>query len=349
MLYYSHVNEDSRAERELLKATSNNTIVAVAGSGERVIALLDEENCRHIHVVDVNEDSLFLLELKLTALKTLSIDEYFQFCGFSPSGKQRRTEWYKSFSDKISIPCRSYWNRNMAVIEAGIVYAGHFEKFLDRIRPLMNFFLGKGFKVAFKGNPVTSKEFPRTRWNLLCFLFSRRWVYKLWGNKDAAFISEDSAIREIPSALNEIIYHGEAGACFMTHLIFKRSLREMHEADLPPSLQKSILGRIKERLNGSAITIQYHHTDILDFSMKMESSIKKPAFYSISDILSFESNDYLRQLLHVSARTGNTIVWRTFLRNRNNGITNNSLINSHRIIKEHTDIESTRMYQVFSV
>lgn len=349
MLYYSHVNEDNRVEKNLLLATGCTTIVAVAGSGERVIALLDDDRCTHVHVVDVNEEALFLLQLKLAALEELSIEDYLGFCGYAGSTKLNRMAWYNKLTNKLTLPCKMYWDSNITIVKNGIAGAGHFEKFLQRIRPVINNFLGKGFQAAFTGNPVSSIKFPQTRWKLLSYFFSRRWVYKLLGNKDAAFTSKDAAISHIPSALNEIIYKGEAGSCFMAHLIFKGSLQEMNEADLPPSLQKNVLQKIKERLNASTITIHYHHTDILDYSQKIQASSGKPVFYSVSDILSFETNDYMRQLISKTALPGNTIIWRTFLRNRNNGNANTWFSDNGFTVEEQSNKESTRMYQVFSV
>ena len=63
MLYYSHVNEDNRVEKELLDSSAYATIVAVAGSGERILALMDNNICKEFHIVDVNDETLFLLQL----------------------------------------------------------------------------------------------------------------------------------------------------------------------------------------------------------------------------------------------------------------------------------------------
>jgi len=64
MLFYSHVNEDNTIERQLLQNSGCRHAVAIAGSGERVIALMDHESCKKITAVDFNKDALFLLQLK---------------------------------------------------------------------------------------------------------------------------------------------------------------------------------------------------------------------------------------------------------------------------------------------
>ncbi|MEP7376653.1 MAG: DUF3419 family protein [Chitinophagaceae bacterium] len=349
MLYYSHVNEDNRVERKLLQKTGNTTIVAVAGSGERVIALMDIETCKQVHIVDVNEEALLLLQLKLAALEELTVEEYLQFCGHYAATHKIRSHWFDQLKNKLTSSCKMYWESNLSGVEKGILYTGHFEKFLQRMRPSVNFFLGKNFLVAFSGNPIMLKKFPKAKWKLLSRLFSLRWIYKLWGNKDAAFVSKDAVTAHIPSALNEVIYKGEAGSCFMAHLIFKGHLREMKEDDLPPSLQKEVLLKIKNKLISSDITIRYHHTDILDFVNKKITAFNKPVFYSVSDILSFENLHYLQQLIDKTTSPGNYLVWRAFLRNRANTGVNTLLASKPGELQEHTTDESTRMYQVFSI
>ena len=69
MIYYSHVNEDNRVELQLLEKNACPAVVALAGSGERVIALMGNDSCKEIHAVDKNPEALFLLQLKIAMLK----------------------------------------------------------------------------------------------------------------------------------------------------------------------------------------------------------------------------------------------------------------------------------------
>ena len=171
----------------------------------------------------------------------------------------------------------------------------------------------------------------------------------MWGNRDIAFVGKGADISYIPGSLDRIIYNGEAASCFMTHLIFKGHLREMNDADIPPSLQKVVLQRIKQRLASSAIKMNYFHGDILTFAATDGSATGQAVFYSASDILSFENYSYLHQLIDEAARPGNMIVWRAFLRNRSNTNHTTTLANKYKEVKDHTSSESTGLYQVFSI
>lgn len=346
MLYYSHVNEDSRVERNLLQATNSQTVVAVAGSGERVLALLDNESVGNVHIVDVNQEALFLLQLKLSALKMLSVENYLRFCGHDLAKADARKKWFSSVKTELSPACERYWQENIASIEKGIVNSGHFEKFLRRVRPSVNLFLGKSFQHIFVGSS-TSTTFPGKRWRFLLRIFSFRFIYRIWGNKDIAFISPDAVVKQIPSALNELVEERALQSCFMAHLIFKGHMKEMSPADIPPSLQKAVLEKVKSRIASSSLSIHYHHADVLGFISARKALLEEPVFYSLSDILSFENGDYLKQISVQLKTQRHTLVWRTFLRNRmEKGRIHN--FPGHNATQDHSKEESTRMYQVFA-
>lgn len=348
MIYYSHVNEDSRVERDLLRQSGCRTVVAVAGSGERLLALMDGEACREFHAVDLNEEALFLLQLKLAALQHLPVEEYWQFCGHHPARATQRMQWYHEIKEYLPLSCLLYWEEHTALIQKGILHTGHFERFLQRVRPLIRFFLGSDFLETLREGDEVLKKFPHRRWRLLMHLFSQSWVYKAAGNRDAAFVGKRAAVGHIPAALDRIIRQGKALSCFMVHLIFKGDLRGMAPADLPPSLQKEVLHKIKQRLALSHLRIHFHHCDLLAFVEKGVAG-EQPVFYSLSDILSFEDRGYLEKMLDSTSREGNAVVWRAFLRNRADSMDKIRLNNRHPGILENTQGESTGMYQVFSL
>ena len=167
MIYYSHVNEDNRVERELLASTTCTAIVAVVGSGERMIALMDNTHCKDFYAVDVNEEALFLLQLKLIVLENFTIDEYWQFCGHHSTKKETRKQWFDQIKDKLIPSCKMYWEKNISSLEKGILNTGHFERFLQRVRPSVVFLFGKNFKTVLRGSYYQSKKFTIIRWKII--------------------------------------------------------------------------------------------------------------------------------------------------------------------------------------
>ena len=348
MLYYSHVNEDNRVERNILRETSCQTVVAVAGSGERVLSLMDEESCYDFHVVDVNPEALYLLELKLKALEYLYVEEYLGFIGHYQVSPENRVHWFDRIQDHLSYDCRGYWNKNIRQVENGVLNTGHFEKFLNRIRKPVNFFLGTNFKNVIL-NGYDKKKFPALKWSLIRRLFSARFIYKMYGNKDQAFTGKGAGIRQIPKAIHQSIRTNEAPSSFMMHLVFQGHLRQMKEKDLPPSLSRLVLSRVKQRLNEKQCCVHYHNEDLLSFSKKFFHQLPGPVFFSASDILSFEDHAYMEKLVTLLDGTNSLIVWRSFLRNRTDGHVCKRYGQSGQAVVDHSASESTGMYQVFSL
>ena len=350
MLYYSHVNEDNSIERKLLLAGDYSVVVAVAGSGERVLAIMDNKSVKRILAIDVNEEALFLLQLKVALLINLTIEDYLKFIGHENSEIPFRKKCFEEVKSHLTQSCRVYWECKPQGIEQGILYAGHFEIFLERIRPLVISFLGKTFLRVLSEENFRPTPFQQLKWKLLSFFFSKKWIYKLWGNKDTAFIGRGASLERIPAALDFLIKSGQAASSFITHLIFKGHLRDMKESNLPVSLQKQALQKIKERLITAELCIEYHTGDLLEFVKTYKNNAANQTFYSASDILSFENHSYLADLLKNILNTpDNIIVVRSFLRNRLSLPQLKELASTYKMIEEFDQMDSSGMYQVVAI
>lgn len=347
MIFYSHVNEDNRIELKLLEKNACQVVVALTGSGERVISLMGNDSCKEIHAVDKNLEAIFLLQLKITILKKQSVDNYLKFCGHYPSSAKFRRLIFFSIKEELPMQCKSYWEWNIHKIEKGILYSGQYERFLNRIRPMVNVFLGKNFQTIFSTDKSAKKHFPAIRWNIMTRLFACKIVYKLSGNNDIAFISRDACISHIPIAINESIKKDKVHSNFMMHLIFKGHLRDMDTDELPPSLQKENLQKIKDKLVNGTIDIHYNHTDILSYLNNYQSFKGSSVLYSLSDILSFENYNYISSVIDKLSHSENIIIWRSFLRNRDALNELNIPLELYRKVQSLTESESTGMYQVY--
>ena len=116
MIYYSHVNEDNRIERILLQQAGCKAAVAIGGSGERVLSLMDVASCKKITVVDSNEDAIYLLQLKLAALTGLSVREYLRFIGHYPSSSEKRLLSFETIKESLQPKAKAYWIQHTRVI-----------------------------------------------------------------------------------------------------------------------------------------------------------------------------------------------------------------------------------------
>jgi S-adenosylmethionine-diacylglycerol 3-amino-3-carboxypropyl transferase len=351
MIFYAHVNEDNLAERNAMFRKPVNSLCVIAGSGERVLALLDHPNLEHVHLIDNNHEALLLCELKLVALRQLSVEEYLAFIGFGPPDKDRWTQ-FQAIKAYISKDCREYWETRKVSILAGICNCGHFEQFLRRANPMLRFFLGRQFYQCFTSKKAAWQHFPSFRWSIVKALFSHRWAYRIFGMKDPAFISRDAALRSIPDALQESMDKDKANESCLFHLIFKGDLKDMPENNLPPSFQKDVLNHVKTALMGEKLKVYFHCNDLLAVISGLEFEPDKNVFFSFSDVLSFADMEYLK---HVFRRimeyksVSNTLIFRSFVRNRLSAFDLQNLQEEFGAVSDLSTEERTHFYQVFQI
>ena len=347
MIFYSHVNEDNRVERFLQQKHHPATVVAITGSGERVLALMDDPAVKRVIAVDVNAAAQHLLELKLAVLLEFGSEVYLKFVGHNPAPVAFRIQCLMQVSPNLSTKGRKYWEKHLQEVGKGILFVGHFERFLARIRPVLLLFLGKPFLRIFSETSFPYPTFPSWRWQVISFFFGQKWVYQFWGNQDTAFVGSAADSKRIPEALNAVFASGKAASCFMLHLIFKGHLNDMREDDLPPSLQTSVLEKIREKLQSKRLKVEYWNSDLLECIKSARNPIAAPALYSVSDILSFVDFCYLQDLIATIAETPeNLVVWRSFLRNELSTTQRMELDQHFGKIDQLDEFESTRMYRV---
>lgn len=349
MVYYSHVNEDNVPEREAVLQQQPDTLVGITGSGERLLALLDAPSLRRVIAVDTNSEAQHLFAIKLAALKVLSVDDYLGFIGHLALSAAQRREQLAVVWPHLGNETQSYWLGRVSVIERGIDNAGHFERYLARLRPLVNLLLGAQFRRCFT-TPVTQiANFPHRRWQGLMALFSQTWVYQLTGNSDLAFTAPDCDSRLIARALQRTLEQDGCADSFMFHLIFTGHLRNMTDAQLPPSLQPAILHRIQQRLRQDDLTIQFVNTDVCQY-LRQSPAPAEAVFLSLSDLLSFVSaSDLVQVLAETKEQYHHTDVQgvvRSFLRHDFQPAELDRL-GEFASIQNISEQERTRMYQVY--
>lgn len=348
MIFYSHINEDPTPEYTSILQSESDTLYCIAGSGERLIALLDCPSLRRVMIVDSNIEALQLTELKLIALKELPVEDYLGFMGHYDIEHETRLEMYHSIRDLLDNTSSQYWDNNLSKVASGAISCGHFEQFLKRLRPLVRFLIGKKFdRLLTKNTPPPNQSY--LIWNMMKFLFRQRIPYLLLGMRDKAFINTDAVIEKIPDAIQRSLDERSLHRSFMAHLIFKGHLRDMN-TDLPRSVEPEVLLRIKDRLQSNELKLSWIHSDVLQTLPNDLTPASDRVFLSLSDILSFISVsqliDWLTKLSGPHQTT--TVVVRSFLRN--------SLRDHMTPIRDHfgnvrdlSALDPTNMYEVFKM
>jgi len=347
MLYYSHVNEDNNVEREMVFCNHPGTIFCITGSGERVISLLDSPGLKRLMAVDINREAQLLLKIKLAALQYFTVDEYLEFIGFKDT-LQDRKEMFKRLFPYLDEESSIYWRDKMADIEKGILNAGHFEKYMKKLRSITNFFLGKSFFKCFDNSHADLKNFSQIKWNFFLGILSSQYFFRISGNRDIAFCANDCNCRIISEGLQKTLESGYANKSFMYNLIFKGHIREMEPKFLPSSLRPEVLDKIKQKLIRKETEIIYLTGDLETVIKENAGNLENNTFFSFSDILSFNNFQYLMNIftyLKSTCLTGLSGVFRSFLRNSiNPGDIPEGLLQS---VSDLSGKELTNMYKVY--
>jgi len=311
MIWYSHINEDSTAERWVLSQRSFNTLVVIAGSGERVMALLDTPGIERLVAVDINPDALDLLRVRLEALQKLSVEDYLNLQGHleCPPEERRGLARRLESASRLSVD-----------VGPGLMNVGALERWLRRIRPLMYLWMGSVFRTwaAHGFQPPTPKQFPWRRYRLLLWVFRLRLTYRITGNRDPAFVGRTADYGRLADSFWEQMLEGTIHRNMLFHLIFMGHHRSMEPADLPVSLRPEFLRVAKERL--AQMQVSYVLGDITSPTIVEQPPWQDPSarvFTSLSDIPSFVTNEQcLTTVRWATQHAGSAAVLRSFLVHR---------------------------------
>ncbi len=105
---YNQIWEDPRVDLQALKLDENSRVLTISSGGCNALNYL-LENPQNVTAVDLNRHHIFLLNLKIAAIKFLpSYDDFFAFFGFGKSAKT--IESYEKFiAPKLDKATKKFW------------------------------------------------------------------------------------------------------------------------------------------------------------------------------------------------------------------------------------------------
>jgi S-adenosylmethionine-diacylglycerol 3-amino-3-carboxypropyl transferase len=166
-LNYSSSNEDSRSEHRALRLINSDKVVTVTGSGGRTLDLLTAQPGK-IYSVDMNPAQSYLLELKLAGVRNLTYEEFLGFVGVTPSSS--RIAYYKSCRAHLSLDAANYWDNNLALLKAGVIYQGRWEKYFRLLAWMVQSLRRNTLARIFSADSLEEQE----------ELYRRTWDGPLW-------------------------------------------------------------------------------------------------------------------------------------------------------------------------
>lgn len=314
---YSACAEDSVSELTALEIRRDDTVVAVCAGGGRVLSLLTAEPDRII-AIDRLEDQLFQLELKAAAIDALEYDDFAGFIGLA-SGAERR-DVYMSLRGSLSPTPRRYWDRRLALVDEGVLYAGRGERamsgwvrWLRRAGVLS--WAAKYFEATDLAEQLEMIHADGDR------VLRHEWFWRLYCQPVIVY-----AVTQDPGFLHST--HGSVGRYLqrrfvryaLTHLFAESHFLHLlyfggypPHGPLPPYLQRDGFERAKKQLNRLAFSCGR----IEDFvgRVRAHGRIK----WSLSDISSWMSERSFHDLVRgisVRGAPGSRLCFRNFVVHR---------------------------------
>ncbi len=180
-LNYSSCNEDSNSELNALCIDQTDSVLSITGSGARSLDLLIKMPAKIISI-DFNPCQNYLLELKMAAIQHLEYEEFLEFIGVCPS--QKRTYVYQRLRHSLNTDARDFWNRQLGLIEKGVIYQGRWEKYFLKLAQIVGIIRRDLRHQLFNCTCVDdqanlwNKEWNNIVWRSILRLISFRFVWK---------------------------------------------------------------------------------------------------------------------------------------------------------------------------
>jgi S-adenosylmethionine:diacylglycerol 3-amino-3-carboxypropyl transferase len=124
-----------------LPVRDGDAVLAVAEGGDHVLRMLSARPKR-ISVVERHPEQLYLLDLKLSAVKALGHGEYLELAGQAPS--RRRRALFQRMRWLLPPEADAYWLRHLATLDRGVATQGTLERRLASFRTFVRLVHGQG-------------------------------------------------------------------------------------------------------------------------------------------------------------------------------------------------------------
>lgn len=188
-ILYAQCWEDPEMDRIAFNTKPGDTVFSITSGGCNALAFLLDDPAEVI-CLDMNCFQNWLLNLKISAFKTLTYNETLEFFGVLPS--KRRWEYYEKLKPGLPENEQSWWDNKKADINRGIIHCGKYERYMHLLRRLFRILIGR--KIIGELFNASSLEEQRilfqTRWdNLKWILFCRIFLSRAFASMlfDKAF------------------------------------------------------------------------------------------------------------------------------------------------------------------
>jgi S-adenosylmethionine-diacylglycerol 3-amino-3-carboxypropyl transferase len=294
-------NEDTRLEYEMTKIVRPKKVVSVCGSGARALPLICY-GAEELYCVDLSQEQLWLLELRVSAIKKMNHTEYLKFWGYSPFFQDRYTEERQALFESLdlSIDCRNYFFKHFLENRfCSLLYAGKWEKTFITFSKIIKKTIGEHSHNIFQFNNLDEQiaylntEFPWLRWKAILHGIGNRSIF------NALLYKGHFVNKNIPESYFDF-YHEAFKRLFFSDLAKKSFFLQLcllgeiiyPEGNLVEA-DAECFNLMKEKLLNPSFKIHFIQNDLIH-TIKSLSHID---FISLSDVPSYFSGETEKQFL----------------------------------------------------
>lgn len=328
-LRYAQCWEDADCLLAALEPRAGQCCLSIGSGGENSLALLTRDPARVI-VVDVSPAQMAALELKVAAFRTLSHGEMLVLLGAWDDAegpppdrrprdgraaavpgplRQRRLALYQRCRPLLSPPARRFWDQQGALLAAGALHLGRFERYLALFR---RWILPLAHRPAHWQALLQTRTLSQRQewyeqhgqgrlWRWLMRAFCSRRLLGRLGTDPSCLVYGDGSLADLVlERLQQVLVAQDPAANPYLHWI----LLGRFDRVLPCALRRENHDLIRTRLD----RLQLQTTDLQTWLASGAGRIDAFNLSNIFDYLSLQTTQELLQRLHQRATPGARLV-----------------------------------------
>jgi len=311
-ILYSLVWEDTDVVKEISKDGDRNILIGSAGC--LALSTLAYHNV-NLKIVDINEEQLKLIRLKINAYKYLNYNDCMFFLGVftAPNKNDGRLELFNQISNYLPIEDLHYWKNRLSYISNGIIHIGKFEKYLrlfgQYLLPLavrkktIKHFLDS--RRLIDQENIYYNKIDNWRYRLIFKNFFGKMIMKRRGR-------HPDLLKYIDEKPNEVFYNRSKRAWYKLPIDKNYYLRYILEGyfnpslNLPPWAIETNYDKIKKRTSN----LEYYHSNLVDLLKDFESYFDMIYVSNIAETMNKKESSLLFDLCGKRLnKGGKLVVW----------------------------------------
>jgi S-adenosylmethionine-diacylglycerol 3-amino-3-carboxypropyl transferase len=317
-LFFAQVREDPRLEIEALAPLADANVVVVSSGGCTALSLL-AAGAGHVTAVDLNAAQNHLVELKVAALRWLTMPEIMSFFGVARGTPERRARTYRTIRPLLSERAAEFWDAHEDLLGRGALACGVSEQFISVVVKVVKVFIHGRRKIERllslqsleEQREFFDREWNTRRWRLLFPTLLNRWTFNR--AYDPAFfrgVENPSFAAHFRRLVEHALCDVPVGSNYFLHQMLLGTYPNRVPGGLPPYLERTQREVLRARLDRLEL-VDSGYGEYL--ATREGSSVDALALSNICEWLDQEDIDRLfKQVVRV-AKPGARLCFRNFV------------------------------------